>query len=220
MPEPRRLLSRLRAVAVLLALAAGASGCATVSSLNSSARALDTYALSPLPAGAAAGRGGSRLVFVAEPTAPAAVATDRIVMKPNPLQVTLIGDGRWVEAAPAHVRNLVARSLANTGRYAFVTTGTIGPLPDFTLMIDIDAFEARLLPKGSVAPAEVVVTMTLSVVRDADGRLVASRRFSRTAPAGDTDAFAVVAAFEAANGSLLREAVPWATTVMTGAPGA
>lgn len=216
---PQLRLRTLQAAAVLLALAAGLSGCATVSSLNSSARALDTYELNPLPATARAGRGGSRLVFVADPTAPAAVATDRIVMKPNPLQVTLIGGARWAEAAPAHVRDLLARSLANTGRYAFVTTGTIGPLPDFTLMTDIDAFEAQLLPKGGPAPARVVVSMTLSVVRDADGRLVASRRFTRTAEAADTDAFTIVAAFEAANGALLREAVPWATTVMTGAPG-
>ena len=132
--------------------------------------------------------------------------------------MTLVGDARWVEAAPAHVRNVLARSLANTGRYAFVTTGTIGPLPDFTVLVDIEAFEAELLPPGG-APARVVVSMTLSVVRDADGRLVSSRRFSRTAEARDTDAISIVSAFEAANAALLREAVPWATTVMTGAPG-
>jgi cholesterol transport system auxiliary component len=218
-PPPRHSRRCLPVFALLIALAATTSGCATVSSLNSSARALDTYALNPLPAPAVAGRSGSRLVFVAEPTAPAAVASDRIVMRPSSLQVTLVGDGRWVEAAPAHVRNLLVRSLANTGRYAFVTAGTIGPLPDFTLMTDIDAFEAQLLPQGSAAPARIVVSMTLSVVRDADGRLAASRRFSRTAEASGTDASAIVVAFQAANAALLREAVPWATTVMTGAPG-
>ena len=219
MALPLRLVRHLPAAALLLALALGASGCATLSSLNASARALDTYELNPLPATAATGRSGGRMVFVADPTAPAAVATDRIVLKPNTLQVALLGDGRWVEAAPAHVRNLLARSLANTGRYAFVTTGSIGPLPDFTLLTDIDAFEAQLLPEGSAAPARVVVSMILSVVRDSDGRLVASRRFSRTADSQDTDAVAIVAAFEAANTAVLREAVPWATTVMTGAPG-
>lgn len=216
MPQPRRTAPPLRVAALVAALVA-MPGCATVSSLNSSARALATYELNPLPAQATA-RGGSRLVFVAEPTAPAAVATDRIVIKPNALAIALAGDGRWVEPAPAHVRNLIARSLANTGRYAFVTTGTIGPLPDFTVLTDIEAFEAELLPPGG-APARVVVSMTLSVVRDADGRLVSGRRFSRTAEAADTDALALVSAFEAANAALLREAVAWATTVMTGAPG-
>ncbi len=160
------------------------------------------------------------MVFVADPTAPAAAASDRIVMKPNALQVTLVGDGRWVEPAPQHVRNILARSLTNTGRFAFVTTASIGPLPDFTLMTDIDTFEAQLLPPGTGAPARVVVSLTLSVVRDADGRLVASRRFSRSAEASDTNALAIVSAFEAANSALLREAVPWATAVMTGRPAA
>jgi cholesterol transport system auxiliary component len=135
------------------------------------------------------------------------------VLKPNALQVTLLGDGRWVEAAPTHIRNLIARSFANTGRFAFVTTATVGPLPDFTVLTDVASFEAELQPPGS-APVRVVVSLTLSVVRDADGRLLASRSFTRTA-----DALSVVSAFEAANGALLREAIPWATTTMTGAPG-
>ena len=95
----------------------------------------------------------------------------------------------------------------------------MGPLPDYTLMTDVESFEARLLPAGG-APARVTVSMTLSVARDADGRLIASRRFARTADAADTDALAVVSAFEAATGALLREAVPWATAVMTGGAGA
>ena len=88
---------RLSAFGLLLALALGAGGCSTVSSLNSAARNLDAYALNPLPPQPAARR-GSRILFVAEPTVPGAVATDRIVMKPNAIQVTLLGDGRWVEA--------------------------------------------------------------------------------------------------------------------------
>lgn len=212
MPVPR-----LRAAALVLAIALAVPGCATVSSLNSSARNLDAYALTPLPEQPVA-RSGSRILFVAEPSVPGAVATDRIVMMPSSIQVTLLGDGRWVEPAPVHIRNLLTRSFANTGRFAFVTSGTIGPLPDYTLMTDVESFEARLLPEGG-APAEVVVSMTLSVARDADGRLVASRRFTRTATALDTDALAVVSAFEVAMGALLREAVPWATSVMTGGPG-
>jgi cholesterol transport system auxiliary component len=204
--------------AILIALTLVASGCAAVSSLNSSARTLDTFELAPLPATTAA-RSGGRILYVAEATAPAAVASDRIVLKPNALEVRLIGDGRWVEAAPAHFRNILARSLAGTGRYALVTTANAGPLPDFTLLTDIDAFEARLQPEGSAAPARIVVSLTLSVVRDADGRLVASRRFSHVADAAGTDALAVVSAFQTAATAVLREGVPWATTVMTGAPG-
>jgi cholesterol transport system auxiliary component len=207
--------SRFTLSAALLLGALACTGCATVSSLNSSARSLDTFTLNPLPPQPGAARSGSRMVFVAEPTAPGAISSDRIVIKPTAIEVTLLGDGRWAEALPGHLRGVVARSLANTGRFAFVTTGTTGPLPDYTLLIDIDSFEAQILPPGQAA-ARVLVSMTVSVVNEADGRLSASRRFSQTADAPDTDAFSLVAAFEAANGAVLREAIPWATSVMTG----
>ncbi len=206
-------------VAVVLVLTFGLAGCSAFSSLNSAARSMDTYALNPLPAQTAA-RSGATILFVGEPTASGAIASDRIVIKPNPLQVTLLGDGRWVEAAPAHLRSVIARSFANTGRFAFVTTAASGPLPDYTVLIEMDSFEARVLPQGSAAPVRVVVSLTMSVVRDADGRLAASRRFSQVADAPEIDAISVVSAFETATSGLLGEAIPWATAVMTGAPGA
>jgi cholesterol transport system auxiliary component len=205
-------------LALLLVLGLCCGGCGALSSLNTASRALDTYALNPLPT-ETAGRRGAAILFVAEPTAPGAAASDRIVIKPNPLQVTLLADGRWVESAPAHLRSVLARSFANTGRFAFVTTAALGPLPDYTVLVDIESFEARVLPPGG-APARVVVSMTLSLVRGTDGGLAASRRFTEVADAADTDALSIVSAFEVANNALLRQAVPWATAVMTGAAGA
>ena len=204
-------------LAACLAAGLALSGCATASSLRSAATPLATYTLSPLPAPTTPVRSSARVAYVADPTASAAIAGDRIVIKPDPIRVTLIGDGRWVEALPLHVKSLLARSLANTGRFAFVATSTVGPLPDVTLLTDIDAFEAEVLPAGG-APARVIVSMTLTVVRDADGRLVASRRFQKTAEAPATDARSLVLAFEAANDAVLREAIPWATATMTGRP--
>lgn len=204
-------------IAVVLALALAPAGCSTVSSLNSAARTLDAYELSPLPPQQQATRSGSRLLFVADPTVPGSASTDRIVVKPDALQVTLLGDGRWIEPTPTLIRNLLARSFANSGRFAFVTTSSVGPLPDFTLLSDLDTFEVQILPQGG-APARVVVSLTLTVVRDADSRLVASRRFSRTAEAADTDAPSIVAAFEAATSAILPDAVGWGVAVMTGGP--
>lgn len=212
----QRVRSGFRVLAVL-AVALGSVGCTTVSSLNSAARTLDTYALTPLPPEAGA-RSSGRLLFVAEPTASGAIGSDRIVIRPSPLRVTLLADGRWVESAPAHMRSVIARSFANTGRFDLVTTAATGPLPDFTLLVELEAFEAQVLPAGG-PPARAVVSMTMSVVRDADGRLLASRRFTSAAVAADTDALSIVTAFEAANRQVLREAVPWATAVATGQPG-
>ena len=218
---PRRLGSRLPPRRRALALAGALRAAPPSRSLNSAA----THArhLRAEPAAAAGARRGpaAALVFVAEPDgAGAASATDRIVIKPNALQVTLLGDGRWVEAAARCTSATCspARSPTPAGS-AFVTTRPSGRCPTSPLMTDIDTLRGRVLPAGR-RPARVVVAMTLTVVRDADGRLVASRRFTRTARGGRHRRPRLVAAFEAANGAVLREAVPWATAVMTGSPGA
>lgn len=209
MPRPRRLLP-----AALLIAAAALSGCTTFSSLNSAARNLDAYELHPVP-GEGTVRPGGRAVFVAEPSVTGALGSERIVIKPTPLMVAFLPDGRWVESTPQMVRNLIARSLANTGRLGLVSTNTVGPLPDYTLMTDLETFQAEVgSPTG--APARVVVAMTVSVARDVDGRLVAARRFSRTVDATGIDADEIALAFDAAVGAVLREATGWSVAVMTG----
>ena len=94
-----------------------------------------------------------------------------------------------------HIRNLLARSLANSGRLGLVSTNTVGPLPDFTVMTDVETFQAEVgSPAG--APARVIVAMTISIARDVDGRLVAAQHFVRTADPTGLDAPQIVAAFD------------------------
>ncbi len=208
-PRPRRLLT-----VALLIIGGGLSGCTTFSTLNSAARNLDAYELQPLPAQGTI-RPGGRSVFVAEPSVTGALGTERMVIKPTPLQVAFLPDGRWVEATPQMVRNLLARSLANSGRLGLVSTNTVGPLPDYTVMIDIETFQAEVgAPSG--APARVVVSMTVSIARDVDGRLIAAHRFSHTADATGVKADEVAIAFDATMDAILREATSWSLGVMTG----
>lgn len=200
--------------ALLASLALG--GCAALGSVNNAARNLDAYELNPLPVASVAARPSPRILFVAEPTVSGAIGSERIVIKPDALQVSFLGDGRWVEPAPQHIRNLLSRSFANSCRLTLVTTSSTGPLPDFTLLTDVDRFQAELQPRGSAAPARVTVGMTLTLVRDADAGLVATRRFYRVVDATDTDAPAIAAAFDAAMASLLQETTRWGLTVITG----
>ena len=217
--RPTLLLSRPARMALLVfGLAAPwLSGCTTFSALNSASRNLDAYQLNALPPQPGP-RGGRTLVFVAEPSVSGAVGSERIVVRPTALQVAFLSDGRWVEPGPVMIRSLVARSLANSGRLAMVSTNSVGPLPDFTLLTDIETFEARVGPPSGAA-ARVEVAITFSIVRDADGRLVATQRFSRSADTLSLEADAVAAAFDAATGPLLRDATAWATAVMTGRAG-
>lgn len=191
----------------LLLLALG--GCGTISSLDSASRSLDTYELTAVEAAGPAARSGGPTLAIVSPTASGAIASDRIVIKPDALQVAFLGDGRWVDPAPVLIQQLLSRSLASTGRFGLVTTSSSGPLPDHTLVADIEAFQAEIAPEGAPAPVRVVVRLSLTVLSESDGRVAARRRFEAEAWASDDNAAAIVPAFDTATERVLREVVAW-----------
>jgi cholesterol transport system auxiliary component len=199
---PPRLLPL---VLVLLPLA----GCAAVSSIRTAAVPLDTYelALPAPPAGPTGTVGPALLVDV--PTASAGLATDRIMIKPGPLQVAYLPDGRWVDAAPSHVQQLMIGALTASGRVGFVGGGVDMAVPDYVLLTDIEAFQAEVLPAGAPAPVRVVVRLRLTLVDDAEQRIVRARRFEQSTLAASDDAPTIVAAFDGAMRRLLAEASAW-----------
>ena len=168
-----------------------------------------------MPAAIPGASSTGRSVAVEEPAASAAIATDRILVKPNPLAVTYLPGARWIEAAPLHVQSLIIRSLAESGRVGFVRPAATGPLPDFDLFTTIEAFQVEV---GETAqpPIRAVVALTLTLVRDLDGQVVASRRFERSAAASADDATAIVSAFNVAMSGILQEAGAWTIAAMAG----
>jgi cholesterol transport system auxiliary component len=205
---------QIAAMALILALAL--PGCAVVRTLDTASQPMTTFELTPL-----AGPGGSSgpTVLVQTPRATGALATERIVIKPNALQVTYLPGAQWVDPTPVHVQSLLVRSIANTGRVSFAGSDPSGPLPDFILLTDITEFEAQVLPPGG-APAQVVLRLTLTVIRDLDGRIVGSRSFTSTVTVADLDELTVVSAFDRAMTALLDEATGWTIAAMRGAPAA
>ncbi|WP_111430433.1 ABC-type transport auxiliary lipoprotein family protein [Rhodobacteraceae bacterium DSL-40] len=202
-----RLTSSPLAIA-LLAL----GGCSTISSLDSASRSLDTYELTAVEAAGPAARSGGPTLAVSAPTSSGAIASDRIVIKPDALQVAFLGDGRWVDPAPVLIQQLLTRSLSSTGRFGLVTTNSTGPLPDHTLVVDIEAFQAEIAPEGAPAPVHVVVRLSVTVLNEGDGRVAARRRFEADARASDDSAAVIVPAFDTATERVLREVVAWAAS--------
>ncbi|CUH34947.1 ABC-type uncharacterized transport system, auxiliary component [Jannaschia seosinensis] len=197
-PLPRR--------ALLLGLIATTSGCATLSALDDAARVLPTFELAP-PAGRTGARQAVALV-VPPPAAPASVSTDRILVKPDPLSVTYLPEARWSQEAPLLLQSLVVRSIAGTDRIAHVGTPESGPVPDYALLVRIDAFQAEPVPDRPNIPVRVALGATL--VRDSDQRIVATEGFARTALAASDRPAAIVAAFQEAVASLLPALADWA----------
>jgi cholesterol transport system auxiliary component len=199
---------RLPKGAALLCAALVLGACSTLSSLDSAARNLDTYELRAVAPETPERSGTGPTLIVAEPGASGAVASDRVVVKPDPLRVAFLPDARWVDPAPVHLQQLLARSISDTGRFGLVTVDPTVPLPDYTLVTDIEAFQAAIAPVAG-QPVRVEVALRAAVIRETDGRVVSRRSFAARAAAGSDDARAVLPAFDAATSSVLRQVVSW-----------
>ena len=197
-------MARAFALAAALGLA---PGCAAISSLSGAAAPLDAYALTPL-AGPGDAR-GSRHVVVEVPTTSGAIATNRILVKPSRLQVAYLPGAAWTDAVPELVQTLLVQSMQASGAFRMVGRTSLGLFPDNTIVTEIRAFQAEPDPTGASAYL-VRIALTMTVVRESDGALVATRSFEASAGAASAEPLTIAAAFDAAMGSVLREAVAWA----------
>ncbi|SDW06950.1 ABC-type transport auxiliary lipoprotein family protein [Roseicitreum antarcticum] len=183
------------------------SGCGAVSALSEATTELDAYTLSaPAPdSPPAPGRGH---LVVEAPSAPGALATDRILIKPLRYQAQYLENGRWSEPAPAQVQTLLVSAFQNMGGFRLVGRTGAGLMPDYTLMTDLQSFQAE--PSGSdAAPITVKISAIMTLIREDDRRIAATRRFDATATVASDDTRAVVAGFDAAMRDMLPQIVRW-----------
>jgi cholesterol transport system auxiliary component len=191
-----------RSAILVLALTAFLPGCAAVGTLGSAATPLPTYELSPVLPDASV-RGPSRGALIVEaPTAPASIATDRLVIRPGGNAVAVLPGARWSDSAPAQIQSLLTRTLAASGRFTLVTAGGSPVRPDTLLLTDLTAFEIAVTEAGPIAR----VAATLTLVREADRRILATRRIATSATAASTGGADAVAAFDAATAQFLSQA--------------
>ena len=114
-------------------------GCAALATLNQAATPLATYELQPIVSGSAASRSRITLLVV-EPAAPAAIATDRILVKQGPQSVSYLPDARWADEAQLMIQSVIIQSLSAGRRFGFVGAQGAGPVPDMVLLTRIDRF--------------------------------------------------------------------------------
>jgi len=174
--------------------------------IGKAAAPLDAYTLQPLPM--ASGARSARHLVVELPTASGALTTDRILIKPNPLQAQYLPKGRWVDPAPQLIQTLLVESLQNAGDFRLVGRDGAGLVPDYVLLVELSAFEAEAQPRGMGGPL-VRVGLTLTLLREEDATLLATRRFDQTILATNAQPPKVVAAFDAATRLVLADAVAW-----------
>ncbi len=200
-------MSAMRLTLIAFALSALAS-CGALSSLSGGSAPLDAYTLTPLTF-ADPGPGLGPHLVVELPTTSGALATDRILIKPTPLQAQYLPDGRWIEPVPLLVQSLLLITLQNTGNYRLVGRDGAGLMPDYTLMTEIQDFQTQPALLGGTAQT-VRITALLTMIRESDRSVFSSQRISIDAAASSDESEAIVMAFESAVRSFLGEVAIWA----------
>lgn len=184
------------------------TGCSGLLGLGEATRPLDAYELRvPGDIGRAA-RSLARSLVIETPESTGGLATDRIMIRPTPLQAAYLPRARWTDEAPVMVRGLMVRAFEDTNALRHVGRRALpGGISDFTLITDLTDFQAELRADDAV---QVRVRLTVRLVRDDDGQVLATRVFQALAPAASDEALAIVEAFDSAMADVLRELTPWA----------
>jgi cholesterol transport system auxiliary component len=183
------------------------SGCGALGAVSDASAPLDAYTLTPFAPGGIPAPGRRHLV-VELPTSGGALATDRILIKPVPFQAQYLSDGRWSEPTPALLQSLLVASFQNAGGFRLVGRTGAGLMPDYTLMTEIQSFQAE--PAGPTSePLVIRIALMMTIIRESDRQIIAARPFTASANVASDDTAAVVAGFDSALQTLLREAVEW-----------
>lgn len=114
-------------------------------------------------------------------------------------------------AAPVGVglQNLMIQTIDQTGAARSAIRANTTARPELELFWDINRFEVTLPGRG--ADGVATMTGTVRLVRTLDGRVLASRTITSTAPARRGDPGEAVTGLQAAARSFCLEAVTWMT---------
>ncbi len=193
------------AFATLLAVLTLA-GCSAITAVTDASEPLDAFTLTPVRP--AVFQSGGRHLVVPVAAASGALATDRILVKPNRLQAEYLPSARWIDPAPVLIQSLLVASLQTSEGFRLVGRDDAGLDPDFVLLVDLTDFQAEA-PSEPGSAWLVRVGLSATIVREEDRSIVASRRFESTGPALSDETLAIVNGFDAAVSQVLHETVAW-----------
>lgn len=201
-PIARRAALRL-GLAGLGVAGLGLSGCTNV--LGSGA-VLDAYDLRPpvdLPQARA--RGALELVLEA-PSVPGALDTDRILIRPNPLQAQYLPGARWAETTPDLLRTLWVQAFEASGALRQAGRRPLASFGDYRLNIEVLAFE---LDASGAGEAVAVMRIAARLIDDRGGASPTSRTFSARVQVSEDGTLGRVRALNTAAGSVTSDLVGW-----------
>lgn len=202
-----------RSILLALATVTALSGCSALSALSGAATPLDAYDLAA-PATSISARTTTARQFTVEiPTTSGALNTDRILIRPRPLQAAYLPDGKWAEEVPVMMQTLLVRSFEDTNAFRYVGRRPLGASGDYALVTDLTDFQAEAAADGKTAT--IRLRLTARMVREDDAAILSTRSFTSSAQVSSTETLALVEGFNMANQTLLSDVTKWALATLS-----
>lgn len=203
-------MSRMMLFAMLAALL---SGCGAISAIGDATTPLDAYDLRAPDGGPVAqGRPLQRDLIIEIPTASGALDTDRIMIRPHPLQAQYLPRSRWSDTTPVMLQTLMLRSIENANALRYVGRRPLAGAGDFALISELTDFQAELDPETDTAM--IRLRMVARIVRESDASILAARTFTSSAAAPSLETLDLVGSFNAAAAPMMRDLTGWVLTTL------
>lgn len=216
MPQPfrrpfRSPIRRLaRALPPLLAVLAS-SGCAVMGALSGGPQR-DVFELrAPTPAMHCARTRIAELVVEA-PKASGPIDSNRILVRPNPLQIQYLPDAEWGDSVPVMVQTLMVRKLAAYPVFSHVGRAPLGNAGDYALLSEVGDFSAVVEGRGAV----ITLRLAAQIVDEMSARVVARRDFTAQVPVAGTATPELIEGFDLAGRQLFDQVGSWASGALRG----
>ena len=130
----------------------------------------------------------------------------RILVRPQPGELQVYKGAAWTQPAPDIVLDALVRAFADSGRLAGVARRGEGVSAQYELLLDLRRFESDY-GNGEMPGARIELGARL--IHNADNRVVASRVFDVTTPAGGTAVAQINRAFEQGLGDTTAQLIGW-----------
>ena len=150
-------------------------------------------------------------IVVDAPYAPEGLELRRIAVVRATNGLDYLADGDWADRTPAMVRAVLVETFENSKSVAAVGPDTLDLRADFEIDGDLRHFEAVYdSQNGTAAGAPTVrVALAVKLVKIPEHKILAQTLISAREPAAANATPQIVAAFNAAMGSVAKQVVAW-----------
>lgn len=143
---------------------------------------------------------------VVKPTAARLVDSPRIAVRPVPGEIQVYKGASWSQPPTDLIESMLLQAFEDSGKIPSVARSGSGIRADYRLILDLRRFEADYA--GQALPS-AVIELNAKLLHVTQQRVVASRTFLGSRPAGGVDVSQVAPAFDLALAEIGRDIVAW-----------